>query len=100
MQYIFEFKFDAKKEKLAQMAERVFDVKEGSVEEKARKCIDLVEEFYKEMGVPTRISEYNCSQDKAWIDEVYAKFTAGNFRFGEDADIDADVAREIILRSY
>ena len=97
---VYEFKFEAKKQKLAQMAERVFDVKEGSVEEKARKCIELIEEFYQEMGVPTRISEYNCSQDKAWIDEVHAKFTAGNFRFGEDADIDADVAREIILKSY
>ena len=28
------------------MAERVFDVKEGTVEEKARKAIDLLVDFY------------------------------------------------------
>ena len=98
---VLEYKFEAKKAKLAQMAERVFDIHEGTMEEKARKCIEMIDDFYsKDMGVPTRISGYECSQDKAWIEEVHAKFTAGNVRLGEDGDIDADVAREIILNSY
>lgn len=98
---VLEFKFETKKWKLAQMAERVFGVTEGTVEEKARTCIQMIDDFYsKDMGVPTHISECDCSQDKAWIDEVHAKFTAGNVRLGEDGDIDADVACDIIRNSY
>ena len=90
------------KAKLAQMAERVFEIKEGSVEEKARACIQRIDDFYsKVMGVPTHISEYpQYSQDKAWIEEVHKKFVAQNVHFGEDGDIDADVACEIIRNSY
>ena len=99
---VFEFKFEAKKAKLAQMAERVFEIKEGSVEEKARACIQRIDDFYsKVMGVPTHISEYpQYSQDKAWIEEVHKKFSEGNVHLGEDGDIDADVACEIIRNSY
>lgn len=98
---VLEFKFETKKWKLAQMAERVFGVTEGTVEEKARTCIQMIDDFYsKDLGVPTHISECDCSQDKAWIDEVHAKFTAGNVRLGEDGDIDADVACDIIRNSY
>ena len=99
---VFEFKFESKKAKLAQMAERVFEIKEGSVEEKARACIQRIDDFYsKVMGVPTHISEYpQYSQDKAWIEEVHKKFAEGHFHFGEDGDIDADVARQLILDSY
>ena len=98
---VLEFKFETKKWKLAQMAERVFGVTEGTVEEKARTCIQMIDDFYsKDLGVPTHISECDCSQDKAWIDEVHAKFTAVNLHFGEDKDIDADIACDIIRNSY
>ena len=99
---VFEFKFESKKAKLAQMAERVFDIKEGSVEEKARACIQHIDDFYsKVMGVPTRISGYpQYSQDKAWIEDAHTKFVARNAHFGEDGDIDADVACDIIRNSY
>ena len=79
----------------------VFGVTVGTVVEKARTCIQMIDDFYsKDMGVYTHISECDCSQDKAWIDEVHAKFTAGSVRLGEDGDIDADVACDIIRNSY
>ena len=98
---VFEFKFATKCEKLAQMAERVFDVKEGTMEAKARKAIELIDAFYsKDLGVPTRISGYDCSQDKAWVEEMHAKMVAANAKLGEDEDITADVIRQIVLDSY
>ena len=98
---VFEHRFESKKAKLAQMAERVFDVKEGSVEEKARKAIELLDDFYvNTMKVPSRISHYNCSQDKAWIDECCAKLAGYNAKFGENADILPEEVKQIILDSY
>lgn len=98
---VFEYRFEAKKAKLAQMAERVFDVKEGTVEEKARKAIELLDKFYTEtMKVPSRISQYNCSQDKAWIDDCCAKLASTGAKFGEDADILPEDVKKIVLASY
>lgn len=98
---LLKHKFNTKRGKLAQMAERVFGVTTGTEEEKALKCIELIEHFYsQEVGVPTHIHEYDCSQDKAWIDDMHAKLTACDAKFGEDMDIVPDVIREIILNSY
>lgn len=98
---VFEYRFESKKEKLAQMAERVFDVTEGTVEEKARKAIEKLDAFYTEvMKVPSRISQYDCSQDKAWIDDCCAKLAASGAKFGENADILPEDVKNIILASY
>eukprot|EP01029_Cantina_marsupialis_P000616 TRINITY_DN1043_c0_g1_i1.p1 TRINITY_DN1043_c0_g1~~TRINITY_DN1043_c0_g1_i1.p1 ORF type:complete len:410 (-),score=125.40 TRINITY_DN1043_c0_g1_i1:184-1368(-) len=51
--------FDQKSAKLAQMGEQVFGITEGSVKEKAEKCIESIEKFYREdLGQMTHISEY------------------------------------------
>lgn len=98
---VFRYRFEAKKAKLAQMAERVFDVKEGTVEEKAEKAIELLDKFYTDvMKVPSRISQYGCSQDKAWIDDCVAKLAKSGAKFGENADILPEDVKTIILQSY
>lgn len=67
---------------------------------KACACIQRIDDFYsKVMGVPTHISEYlQYSQDKAQIEEVHKKLS--NALLGEDGDIDAVAACEIIRNSY
>ena len=67
---------------------------------KACACIQRIDDFYsKVMGVPTHISEYlQYSQDKAQIEEVHKKLS--NALLGEDGDIDAVAACEIIRKSY
>lgn len=54
----YRYNFDTKKEKLAQYAERVWEVKEGSLEEKARQGIDKMEAFFQSLGIETRLSAY------------------------------------------
>jgi NADP-dependent alcohol dehydrogenase len=97
---LLKHKFEAKKGKLAQMAERVFGVKEGSEEEKAEECIRRIEAFYAEtMGVPTKISAYDCSQDKAWIEDAKASLGERD-PIGEHGDILPADVEAIILASY
>lgn len=49
--------FESRKETLAKSAEFVFDVREGSVEEKARAFIAKLREFIQTIGMPTKVSE-------------------------------------------
>lgn len=97
---VFKHCFEQKKEKLAQMAERVFNIKEGSVEEKAQKCIDTIVDFYENiLHVPTHISQYDCSQDKAWIDDLIDRWTREKYYPGE-CQIQPEAVRRIIMESY
>lgn len=49
---------DNKKEKLAQYSERVWNITEGTVEEKANAAIAKTEEFFHSMDISTRLSDY------------------------------------------
>ena len=70
-------------------------------EEKAEKAIELLDKFYTDvMKVPSRISQYGCSQDKAWIDDCVAKLAKSGAKFGENADILPEDVKTIILQSY
>lgn len=51
------------KEKLARMGESVWGVKGGSTEETAELCIDALESFIKEIGLPTRWSEMGITDE-------------------------------------
>lgn len=42
----YAYNFDNKKEKLAQYAERIWNIKEGSIEEKAKLGIQKTEDFF------------------------------------------------------
>ena len=54
----YRYNFEAKKEKLAQYAERVWNVTEGTTEEKALKGIEKMEAFFQSLGIKTKLSEY------------------------------------------
>jgi alcohol dehydrogenase YqhD (iron-dependent ADH family) len=45
--------------KVAQLAERVFNISEGSVKEKAILGIEAIENWFKKIGVPTRLEDSN-----------------------------------------
>ena len=80
---LLRFNFESKKEKLAQMGRRVFNL-EGSDEEVASKTIDAIVDFYeKDLKVPTHISAYDPSGDRKWVDEVEKK--------QDEIEIDLDV---------
>lgn len=54
----YRYNFDRKKEKLAQYAERVWNINEGTLEEKAQQGIDKMEAFFQSLGIKTKLSDY------------------------------------------
>jgi len=54
----YRYNFESKKAKLAQYAERVWNVSEGTLDEKATVAIQKTEEFFQSMEINTRLSGY------------------------------------------
>ena len=89
-----------KKEKLAQLAERVWGVKEGSVEEKALKAIELIDVFYHSLSIDTKLSEYT-DDFKGSAEKIAAKFKErGISVVGEQGKVSVDSIEKIIKMSY
>ena len=96
----YEKKFEQKKEKLAQYAERVWNIYEGSVEEKAKAAISKTEEFYQSLGIDTKLSQYT-SEYEGFADQVAESLKAhGMIKLGEHGDITPEVAAEIVEMAY
>ncbi len=92
---VWKHKLAAKQAKLAQYAERVFDVHDGSEAQKAQAAIDRTEAFFSAMGNPVRLSAYGLGEEV--IDQVAAKLTAhGHVALGEHADITPDDVKQIL----
>ncbi|KAB2843193.1 MAG: iron-containing alcohol dehydrogenase, partial [Melioribacteraceae bacterium] len=49
-------------EKFARLAEKVFEIKEGTIEEKAVAGIEAVKKFYREIGEPVSLNDINLSE--------------------------------------
>lgn len=54
----YHYNFEYKKEKLAQYAERVWNITEGSLEDKAKLAIEKMEAFFHSLGIKTKLSDY------------------------------------------
>ncbi|WP_299896562.1 iron-containing alcohol dehydrogenase [uncultured Aquimarina sp.] len=93
-------KFDQKKEKLAQYAERIFNISEGTTEEKAKKAIQKTEEFFQSLGIETKLSAY--TDDYDGFSQKVAKNLKdhGMTALGEHQDITPEVAAEIVEMAY
>lgn len=86
----------AKKQgKLLQYGERIWGITSGTTEERVALAIKKTEDFFRCLGLHTRLSEENIGD--ATIDEITRRFTERNVSFGEDRDVTAQVAREILI---
>jgi len=86
----------AKKQgKLLQYGERIWGITSGTTEERVALTIKKTEDFFRSLGLHTRLSEENIGD--ATIDEITRRFTERNVAFGEDRDVTAQVAREILI---
>ena len=86
----------AKKQgKLLQYGERIWGITSGTTEERVSLAIKKTEDFFRSLGLHTRLSEENIGD--ATIDEITRRFTERNVAFGEDRDVTAQVAREILI---
>ena len=87
-------KRDAKREKLLQYAERVWNITEGSDDQRIDAAIAATRQFFEQMGVPTRLSDYGL--DGSSIPALLAKLEEhGMTKLGEHQDITLDVSRRI-----
>lgn len=91
---IWTVRFDKKKDKLAQYAERVWDIKEGTVEEKAKLAIEKTREFFESLGIKTRLSDYGVKEEQLEA-VVEALKDHGMTNLSETGDLTPDVAKEI-----
>ena len=87
-------KRDAKRAKLLQYGARVWNITEGSEEERIDAAIAATRDFFEQMGVPTRLSAYGL--DGSSIPALLAKLEEhGMTQLGENQDITLDVSRRI-----
>ena len=84
-----------KREKILQLGQRVFAITEGDEASRMDKTIKAVQDFFEQMGVRTRLSDYDLDNDA--VDAIVANLEKnGMTQLGEHGDIDLDKARQIL----
>ncbi|WP_373991255.1 iron-containing alcohol dehydrogenase [Duganella sp. BuS-21] len=91
-------RYEAKREKLLQYAERVWGITEGSEAERIDAAISATREFFKLLGVPTRLSAYGIGAEH--IDAVINQLEShGMTAIGERQDVTLELSRRILEAS-
>ena len=85
---------DHKRDKMLQYAERVWHITAGSEEERIDEAIRRTEEFFREIGLKTRLEEMHIGTNV--IDEVERRFVERGVAYGEALDVDGPMARRIL----
>lgn len=86
---------DEKSEKILQMGERVFNIREGEKDERIDKTIKATEDFFLSIGIPTRLSNYGL--DKKSIDPIVQRMIEREWSLGENGTINPEKVRLILL---
>ena len=96
----YKFNFETKKEKLAQYAERVWNITEGSTDDKAYAAIEKTEDFFHDLGIDTKLSDY--TKDYEGTAEIIAKrFTDRGWKaLGEHQSISPNKVETIVKMAY
>ena len=96
----YRYNFETKKEKLAQYSEPVWNITEGSLEDKAQAGIKKTEEFFKSLGIDLKLSEYteNYSETGSTVAERFIE--RGWTGLGEHKTLTPTDAQKIIEMSY
>jgi NADP-dependent alcohol dehydrogenase len=96
----YRYNFESKKEKLAQYAERIWKIYEGTREEKAHAAINKMEAFFHSLGIETKLSKYSENYEDA-APFIFKTFTErGMMGIGEHKNISPDDVVKIIEMSY
>lgn len=96
----YRYNFETKKEKLAQYAERVWKITEGSLEEKAEAAIKKMEAFFHSLEIQTKLSDYTPDYQNT-AERVEKAFTERNWLgLGENKNLTPQDAYKIVEMSY
>lgn len=82
--------------KIMQLGERIFGVASGTHERRIDETIRKTEEFFRSLGLTTRLSEEGIGMDV--IDEIEKRFNERGVHFGEDGLVDGATAKAILTR--
>jgi|TARA_B110000305_G_C19462757_1_gene655699 NADP-dependent alcohol dehydrogenase len=96
----YQYNFEDKKEKLAQYAARVWNITEGSTDDKAHAAIEKTVAFFHELGIDTKLSD--CTKDyEGTAEEIAKRFTdRGWLGLGEHQSLSPDKVEKIIKMAY
>ena len=96
----YKYNLESKKDKLAQYAERVWKVTEGTIEEKALIGIKKTTAFYQSLGIKTTLSEYT-ENYKGTAEIISKRFTERGWKgLGEHGKITPCDVEKIVEMSY
>jgi NADP-dependent alcohol dehydrogenase len=80
--------------KIVQFGERVWGIKEGSKDERIDKTIKATEQFFRSLGLATRLSELSIGEDV--VSEIVHRFSERGTLLGESKNIDYRLVEEIL----
>jgi NADP-dependent alcohol dehydrogenase len=96
----YTINLDDKKEKLAQYAERVWNITEGTLEEKATVGIKKTINFFHSIGIDTKLSDYT-KDYKGTAQEISKRFTERGWKgIGEKGKVTPTMVEKIVEMSY
>jgi NADP-dependent alcohol dehydrogenase len=85
---------EQKGDKIIQYGERVWGITEGSRDERIDRTIAATEEFFRSLGLATRLSENNI--DKEVAEQVVLRFKERGTLLGENENIDYLTVEKIL----
>ncbi|HKM36714.1 MAG TPA: iron-containing alcohol dehydrogenase [Thiopseudomonas sp.] len=89
---------EAKREKLLQYAERVWNLRDGDAEQRIDAAIEKTRAFFESLGVKTYLKDYNLEQ--AAVEKALEQLEQhGMLKLGEHQDIDLIVSRRVLEAS-
>lgn len=87
-----------KLDKLVQYAERVWNINQGSDDEKAEAAIEHTREFFESLGIKTRLGDYRLGS--AHIEAIIHNLQRNNMTaLGEHGDVTPAVCRQVLKAS-
>lgn len=96
----YKYNFETKKEKLAQYAERIWNVKDGSLEDKAYAAIEKTEAFFHELSIDTKLSDYTKNYEGT-AEEISKRFTNRGWKaLGEHKTLTPKQVEDIVKMAY
>ena len=85
---------EQKGSKILQYGQRVWGITEGTADERIDKAIAATEEFFRSLGLKTRLSENNIGKEVA--EQIVLRFKERGTLLGENANIDYKVVEKIL----
>lgn len=96
----YTYNFESKKAKLAQYAERVWNINSGTVEEKAKAGIQKTIEFFHSIGIQTKLSEYTADYEGTGKEVARRLVERGMTALGEHGKLAPSDAEKIVESAY